>query len=495
MGRRDAAAQELPAVDPDTGALLSAGDTAAPAALPPRPGRRLHRVAAALSGLALMSGAGAVYAGATVVELRRVERVWQAAMTLDGQRAAAEETVVTTLRSYGEGDEAAVGAIRRLGEDEARQLAGLEAQLREARILDGGLSRLRDDMVRALRFRQSALVTNRLQLDDRELRPLGARLADQRHRWRLPERRLSPVPRLAEADGARRRLEQFADEPTNTVLVGRTAAEVVVVDIDASRVHRRPAPGITGVFVWGELAIASADGRVTAHPLDVGEPPRWSVPGTSAFPAVEPELIWVAAPDGVRLVDLWGATVSPPVRLPARRTAVAATTGGLVLIGESGGIEVWQPTSGALLRTVSRAGRLVAASKDSVAWQEPDATVIQVTPVTRDADVRHYPLRRTDAGPGAFSPDSSLLAVPAGPPAGAIARVVVVDRDDPGLRVSGGPATTFADASLAWSAGGDWLFWKTRDGRVALQRHGKRDVRVLRADLGEVLSFVTAVAA
>lgn len=49
-----------------------------------------------------------------------------------------------------------------------------------------------------------------------------------------------------------------AHEPTGTMLVGRTASEVVVVDIDASAVRRRPAPGRDGVFAVGDSRWATA---------------------------------------------------------------------------------------------------------------------------------------------------------------------------------------------------------------------------------------------
>ncbi|MBW3615365.1 MAG: hypothetical protein KY439_08675 [Actinobacteria bacterium] len=366
MRQRDAGARELPALDPDTGEVLSAGETAAPVALPLRPSRRLHRLAAALAVLSVVAGAGAAYAGSTIASLRRVERAWQTAMALDRQRAAAEERVVAGLRSFGESDEAAVDPIRRLGAGEARRLVGLEAQLREARIIDRGLKRLRDDMVRALQFRRSALTANRLHLDDRELRPLSARLSGHRERWRLQAKAPAGLPRLAEADLALQRLSQFADEPTDTALVGHTDSDLVVVDIDASQVRRRPTPGIDAVFAWRDLAVVSADSQVSAHPLDVAQPPRWSVPGTSAFPAVEPDLIWVGGPEGVRSVDLQGVTVSGPVPVPRHRDATlvrdALDAVGVPAVVNGAGSVFATPIAGEWLRLLQALERPTAAT-------------------------------------------------------------------------------------------------------------------------------------
>ncbi len=491
MPRRDAGAEELAALDPTTGEVLDAGqEPPLPASLPPSRARRLRRLAVGLAALSLLAAASAGYAGSTISSLRRVERVWRTALALDRQRATVEEQVVRSLRSFGEEDEVAAEAVRRLGADEARRLVGLEEQLRRAPVVDPGLSALRDDMAAALRFRQSAVTANRLQLEDRELRPLTTRLARQLNRGRLPRREPVVAP-LAEGERALRRLSQFADDPTGTVLVGRTDSEMVMVDIDGSEVGRRPAPGLDGVFVLADLALGYGRGVVSAFPLQASAPPRWSLPGSVAFPAVEPDHLWVAGAD-VRLVDLQGRTVFGPVPLPPQRVAGAATTGGLVLNRPGGGIELWEPASPRVVQTVSSRGRLVATSRNLVAWQEPDDTVVRVAPPVRGdngAHTRQYRLRRTDAGAGAFSPDASLLALPAGPAAGVIAAVVVLEREGGFAFALGGRPTTFAEASLTWAPDGEWLFWKTRDGRIALQRRGTRQVRILRVDIRDLRSF------
>lgn len=490
MARRDAGAGELAALDPDSGEVLVAGDEPPPRPRSRSPGARLRRTAVVLATLSVLSAAGAGYAGSTVAALRRVERVWQTALALDRQRAAVEEQVVRRLRSYGDDDGAAIEPVRRLGRDEARRLEGLEAQLRADGILDPGLSDLRDDMVKAVRLRRSALAASRAEPERPELPPLATRLEAHLARWRLADREPVVAP-LAEAHRTLQRLSRFADELTGTVLVGRTGSELVVVDVDGSRVRRRAAPDLNGVFTLGDLVVGYGRGGVTAFPLDATTPPRWSVPGALAFPAVEDDQVWVAGHDGLRLVDREGRTVSGPLRLPPRRVAVAATTAGLVLNKAGGGIELWDPATATLIRTVTSRGRLVAASRNLVAWQEPDDTIVRVTPAPFP-DERSYRLRRTDAGPGAFSPDGEHLALPAGPEAGVIATVVVWPQHEGAPFALGGRPTTFAEASLTWSASGDWLFWKTRDGRIALHRRGTRQVRVLRVDVPDLVSFTAA---
>lgn len=494
MPRRDDGAGELAALDPDSGEVLVAGDEPPPGPRSRSPAARLRRTAVVLAALSVLSAAGAGYAGSTVAALRRVERVWQTALSLDRQRAAVEDQVLRRLRSYDDEDGAATEPVRRLRTDEALRLVGLEAQLRADRILDPGLSDLRGDMVRALRLRRSALAASPAEPDDRDLLPLASRLEAHLARWRLGGREPVVAP-LAEAHRTLQRLSRFADEPTGTVLVGRTGSELVVVDVDGSRVRRRAAPGLDGVFALGDVVVAYGGGGVTAFPLDTTAAPLWSLPGERAFPAVETGRIWIAGLDGVRLLDAEGRPLSGPVPLPAGRTAVAATTGGLLLSRAGGGIELWEPDTAAVARIVSDRGRLVAASRALVGWQEADDTVVRVAPPVPEEIVAHsrlYALRRTDAGPGAFSPDGELLAVPAGPEAGAIARVVIIGQETAGAYALGGPPTTFAGASLTWSADGQWLFWKTHQGRIAFQRRGTRQVRVLRVDVPD-LREVTAV--
>jgi hypothetical protein len=284
-------------------------------------------------------------------------------------------------------------------------------------------------------------------------------------------------------------------EPARLFLAGD--GELTVVDVDAaqSKVHRVPelAPGDPRYRIvrrGDQLVLFGFDTYVVD--LDLRSPPRKLGESWFFIPGAEPDRVWLteldpASPEteralaAVREVSVDGHLTFPGVRPPGGRWPDAAVGDTLVLEDGKGGLELWNPATGAFTRRLPDA-EVGPAQGDLLAWCERDGGILHVIDVEsgRDRAVEPPPaFAAFDCWSGAFSPDGSTLAVAVvleDAASDAERTLALVDLDD-------GEATPVEGSSVhphygfvAWSAGGD---------RVFMSGGGPDDRRLLQYRLGE----------
>jgi hypothetical protein len=218
--------------------------------------------------------------------------------------------------------------------------------------------------------------------------------------------------------------------------------------------------------------------HLTRPLLDVGDPPHrilarghrlvmGSQYGDAAFflPSVHRDRVWVVDINGrssvVREVTVDGVTTAAAAETPHRRWPLAAVDGGLLLAARAG-LDVWDPSSRRVVRTLPvDAGTLGPTSgRVVVSCTEPGCHALQLTDARTGA-------QRSIAAPAAytfepwgaaFSPGGELLGVPVRVVADGPRRLALVDVAHGRVaivpRSSVSPGYTF----VAWSASGDDVF-------------------------------------
>jgi hypothetical protein len=275
---------------------------------------------------------------------------------------------------------------------------------------------------------------------------------------------------------------------------------LVSINVDASRIDEvatlDAAPD--DLLVTDDLAIAVVGGRAIAFALPAG-PKVWDLPAARAVRAVEPGMVWLESTEGVTKFDRSGNRRGAPVALPTRTRMVGDTASGLVLATNaafsdrqaSGGLVVWDPaTSKPVAVLASSDARFVAASERFIAFQRGDG--LAVRPAS-GADAVDLLLPRTDAGYGAFAPSERVMAFAGGPVASDRAVVIRYSPSEQQFFGLQGPATRF-DRAPAWSPSGNYLFWSTRDGRIAIHDANTDRAEVLRTELSGVDFIAVTVA-
>jgi hypothetical protein len=193
--------------------------------------------------------------------------------------------------------------------------------------------------------------------------------------------------------------------------------------------------------------------------------------GDSAFflPSQHRNRVWVVDVGGgrntvraVREVTVDGVTTEPASVPPLRRWPLAAVDGGLLLSSRVG-LEVWDPRTGRVVRTLPvDPGTLGPTSGDTVVTcPEPGCHALQLTDSRTGA-------ARTVAAPAggftfepwgaAFSPDGTLLAVPIRVVADGPRELAMVDVARGRVAVVPASAVSPGYTLVAWSAGGDDVF-------------------------------------
>ncbi len=258
-------------------------------------------------------------------------------------------------------------------------------------------------------------------------------------------------------------------------------------------------------------------------PLEPPRPLSAEEPGLEAFPSTAPDRVWLVAHDqgpnaGGRVweVDVFGRVTSPERRFPEDRVPVAATGPGLVREmrgdGYGPGLEVWDPATGEVLRTLATGDAfLLDAAPGVVAWLAGSDGLHLTDPATgRDRVVARPPDAAAFSTLARFSPDGRHLAVdtvdPAAvggpvPPLERFAtdvpfpgQLAVVDVETATVTVVPGSRTVGPEwrRNVAWSPSGDRLFFATavldldappRDFRLFSHRLGAPDSAPLDLDL------------
>jgi hypothetical protein len=430
----------------------------------------------------------------SIRSLRGVEHTWRQAMAVDDARATADGQLRGRLEAATGGEAESDVALRipleAVGEEAASRLAAYERELDDRRILDPKVSKLRDEMVAALRFRRFQMGPDRRVLGDTPIELVDAMVDDQMERWRLDRSSVPPIE-LRSYRPAIRALADFTDAPTGARLVGILRNQVVGLDLDANRSVSSGPSDTTGVYsVPGGVAV-HADGKVRVVTV-VGEAPEGELPADRVLPTGSPDgALWLVhgslVAEGVPARDLElahltskGVSGGPHVLLPPDRIVMGGTTTHLVLtsLRTAGKLELWEPATGKLTELTPSGGRFLAAAGDVVLWQGPLAFsdtgnggflhLLHVSTGERDL----IALARTDAASASISPTDGTIAVAAGPLAGRLGSVLLLAPGTTALVGTPGPRVAVDGPALTWSADGRSLFWRTPDGRLAMWRDG-----------------------
>lgn len=480
---------DLEVLDPTTGEAVDAGTaaTGVPRPHPPAGALRLRRLAVVLTVLSVVAAGAAAHRAAALASLQALNRSWAEAMALDAARQQADGEVRQLrpdVRGPQEPDRRA--AMTAIGEEAAAGLLAIERDVRGQWILDRAVDRLRDQMVEALRFRRFQMSPERELLGSTPLRRVDAALEEQLARWRL-ERATARPPELRSVGPAVAPLRRFAATETRTLLVASAGRRLLHIDVDASAIEDRTLPRPpTRLIVVDDLLVVADGAAVTAYPRDPDRPALWTVEAADAV-AGRPGghvAVWASTDEGLRAVARDGTVASSTVGIAPGAVLLADTDAGL-LVGAGGSLDLIDPTSGRVARTLATAGRFAGASPGFVAVQ---ATGRPVLVIHRLADGTSFELAlpRTDAGHVVPSPEGDVFAFAAGPLAGNIASVLRLELDGPAWSLVGigGPRGTVAEGTLTWSPSGRQLFWLTPDGEIALAEG--TDTTLLRAPVRDL---------
>lgn len=286
---------------------------------------------------------------------------------------------------------------------------------------------------------------------------------------------------LIEAETAPAQFEgpPILDQPTGIRVYFSTDNRLTEVDIDSASatVHDLPelAPGDPlyrmarrgeHFVFYGETATGPA-----IYALDPAAPtsPRLISEAGFFVPSAVEDRIWLAILDesspatvralqSVREVTVDGQVTVEDVAPPDGRWPIAAVDSGLVFQGDES-LEVWDPSSQEIVEVVPGPFAVAARQNQILACGQCDQLVhIDLDTGIHRAVALPPGVQSVDGYGGSFSPDGSYVAVP-----GFLAEstgVVLVDIDSgttslvPGMTqaLNGYP-------QVAWSPGGDWLFY------------------------------------
>jgi len=276
-------------------------------------------------------------------------------------------------------------------------------------------------------------------------------------------------------------------EPSGTLFMsGRDPGVLISVDAATASVHEREgvrqmSGGDPPYFVHytGGRLVTFALGRASSfapdltHPKSLGEAWFW-------VPSATPGRIWtiLRTPGsnvtfrGVREVGVDGRV------LFARRWKVpgwplGAVTDGIV-VQRHARLEVWSPVTRKRVRRLP--GEFPVAFRGNVVASERDGTLF--------IDDRPIPGKFAMPWAGAFSPDGTLLALPA-----TRQRVAVVNVASGMVSLIGGARTAKAYPSMTWASSG-WLFWSAGGGDIGAWRVGSR-ARLLGVDAGKFIGMTS----
>jgi hypothetical protein len=282
-------------------------------------------------------------------------------------------------------------------------------------------------------------------------------------------------------------LERAAARPTGTLYLSSTQFEprtVTIIDARSARLEVRRLselspgdPPYTIAVIDGQVVVY---GRVGTYRFaaSVREPGRLIGASWFFIPSASRGRVWLVLLDardpdqahglgGVREVTVGGTVIlAHSARLPY--APVAAVDGGLLVQAQT--LEVWQPTSGRIVRKLPGVFPL-ATRRSLVVSCTSQCPVLHLTNARtgRDARVRPGPgFRFVASYDGAFSPDGRLIAVPATTTAGD-SRVTLVDIARRAATLVPGPGLARDYTLIAWASTG-WLFYNAGNGHLAAYR-------------------------
>jgi hypothetical protein len=265
-------------------------------------------------------------------------------------------------------------------------------------------------------------------------------------------------------------------ERTELFLAGDQELAVVDVDAETARTVTLEELGSGDPpyrIVRRGRSLVFYGGPTYAVDLALSSPPRRLGSSWFFIPSATEDRIWLAyldpdSPDTVRAlssvseVTSAGVVTVPPTRPPQGRWPVAAVSAGLLFEDRSGGLDLWDPATGRMVR------RLPDASSgptygNLLAWCDAEG-MLHLSDVTdtRRAVAAAPPegLAAYDCAAGTFSPDGETLAVPA-----ARQNLITGARELALVDVASGKATVVEGSDVpggyiftAWGSSGDEVF-------------------------------------
>ncbi|HWH09767.1 MAG TPA: hypothetical protein VG165_01460 [Solirubrobacteraceae bacterium] len=282
--------------------------------------------------------------------------------------------------------------------------------------------------------------------------------------------------------------------PSDTLyLVDVAPGHLTTVDVSTGATRTRKVaelspgdPPYSVAIAGGRLVLYGGDQTSTIG-LDLREPARSLGDSWFFLPSAAPGRVWLAlldprSPDtvralrGVREVTVTGRVTLARSARPPRWPSAALDTG--LVLQTVGGLELWDPATGRILRALpglfpvaARGSRLVSCGRG--------CPILFVTDTRTGARTQIAPGRGFDFEEtygGAFSPDGSQLAVPA-IARGGTRRVALVDVRARAATLIPGPSLG-VDDQITWSPTG-WLYFYAGAGRLAAYRPGRPSARLL----------------
>jgi hypothetical protein len=282
--------------------------------------------------------------------------------------------------------------------------------------------------------------------------------------------------------------------PSGTLYLANTQPGTVTV-VDVARAHTRtlhlrelyPGDPPYMIAVIDRRLVVFGHLRTYAFGLDLREPARSLGDSWFFVPSATPGRVWLALLDpaspatardlrAVREVTTDGrATLAHSARPP--HWPLAAVDSGLLMQGST--LELWQPRTGRILRTLP--GVFPLATRHALAVTcPPRCRTIHVTDTDTGADtiIRPGPgVRFTESYDGAFSPDGTLVAVPAHTRDGH-AHVAIIDLAHRTARLVPGARLARDYTLMTWSSTG-WLFYNAGHGHLAAYGPGNARATLL----------------
>lgn len=240
--------------------------------------------------------------------------------------------------------------------------------------------------------------------------------------------------------------------------------------------------GSTGNSTGSDVATLALDLDLERDPDNIGE--SWyfvpsAAEGRVWLAILDPESpATVRALKAVKEVTVEGEVTVPRTALPPGRwsSVAGAVEGALVFQGDDG-LEVWDPFKEELV--LSLPGPFLADTQGPlIAWCEQGCEAMHITNVASGEDQVFTPegFAFEETYYGAFSPDGSLLALPA--VTEDRRRVALIDVESGTTRVIEGSALDASYGSITWSSSGDWVFFNAGGGRIMTYRLGSEEAKI-----------------
>jgi hypothetical protein len=220
---------------------------------------------------------------------------------------------------------------------------------------------------------------------------------------------------------------QTAPTPSSSERVLLAGSALYSYDVASRRLQALPVPDTTPTALLSLLALRGGTVVLTprgqAYVAAFGEPLH--TVGTGATDAVLPDhdgdSVWLMTSGAAQLADVHGMSIGPPYAIPVGERVFAALDSGLVLAPadakQQGLIEVVDPRSRRVVRTVTSRGIALSAAADHVAWSgcATSACPTEVTTVSSGdtAALPALPAGYLPAGSAVLSPDNRHYAIPA----------------------------------------------------------------------------------